>query len=256
MPRAASPSRPARPTLEHETRLREAGTAQIIAGIDEAGRGPLAGPVVAAAVILPDNFRHRHLHDSKKLTPARRQEIYRELTTSLDVVWACAALDAGEVDRLNILRATHEAMRRAFLALDRRADHALIDGLPVHPFPVAHTALVEGDALSLSIAAASVIAKVTRDRMMDEFDRQFPAYGFSRHKGYSTSRHLAILARDGPCPIHRYSFRPVAEPHLAFAAYGSEAAAGLGRRKGGGEVSAALGLPGALPTVPPAGPQG
>ena len=153
MPRAASPPRTARPTLEHETRLREAGTARVIAGIDEAGRGPLAGPVVAAAVILPDGFKHRHLHDSKKLTPTRRQEIYRELTTSLDIVWACAALDASEVDRLNILRATHEAMRRAFLALDLRPDHALIDGLPVHPFPVPHTSIVEGDGISLSIAA-------------------------------------------------------------------------------------------------------
>ena len=256
MPRAASTVRTARPTLEHEGRLRESVGAQCIAGIDEAGRGPLAGPVVAAAVVLPVGFAHRHLHDSKKLSPARRAALYRELTTDLDIYWACAALDSADIDRLNILRATHEAMRRALLALPIRPDHALIDGLPVHPFPVPHTALVEGDALSLSIAAASVIAKVTRDRMMEEFDARFPAYGFSRHKGYPTSRHLAILARDGPCPIHRYSFRPVAEPHLAFAAYGSAAAAGLARRKGGGEVSPNLGLQGALPAFPPAGSQG
>ena len=256
MPRAASPPRPARPHLEHEARLREAGTAAVIAGIDEAGRGPLAGPVVAAAVVLPADFKHRHLHDSKRLTPARRKAIYGELTTSLDIRWACAALDARDVDRLNVLHATHEAMRRAVLALDPRPDHALIDGLPVHPFPIPHTALVEGDGISLSIAAASVIAKVTRDRMMEEFDRQFPAYGFSRHKGYSTRQHLAILARDGPCPIHRYSFRPVAQPLLAFAAYGSTTPAGLGRRAGGGEVPAELGLQGSLPPVPSAGPQG
>ena len=256
MPRAASPVRLTRPDLEHETRLRESGSARGIVGVDEAGRGPLAGPVVAAAVMLPGDFKHRHLHDSKKLTPARRKSIYRELTTSLDVVWACATLDAGEVDRLNILRATHEAMRRAVLSLDLRPDHALIDGLPVHPFPIPHTAIVEGDSISLSIAAASVIAKVTRDRMMEEFDAQFPAYGFSQHKGYPTSRHLAILARDGPCPIHRYSFRPVAQPLLAFAAHGSAASAGLARRKGGGEVSPTLGLQGALPTVSSEGSQG
>ena len=230
--------------------------ARVIAGIDEAGRGPLAGPVVAAAVVLPDGFTHRHLHDSKKLSPARRQAIYRELTTSPAVVWACAALDACEVDRLNVLRATHEAMRRAVAGLSLRPDHALIDGLPVHPFPVPHTAIVEGDAISLSIAAASVIAKVTRDRMMEELDARFPAYGFSRHKGYATSQHLAILARDGPCPIHRYSFRPVAQPLLAFAAHGSAASSGLGRRDRGGPVPPAGGLQGALSPVSSTEPEG
>ncbi len=256
MPPAESPIRPDRPHLEHETRLRKSGGARVIAGIDEAGRGPLAGPVVAAAVVLPEGLEHRHLHDSKKLTPRRRQAIYRELTTAPDILWSCAALDAGDVDRLNILRATHEAMRRAVLGLACQPDHALIDGLPVHPFPIPHTAIVDGDSISLSIAAASVIAKVTRDRMMEAFDAQFPAYGFSRHKGYPTCQHLAILARDGPCPIHRYSFRPVAEPHLAFAAYGSAASAGLGRRKGSRQVPATVGLQGALPPVPPARPEG
>lgn len=188
----------------------------LVAGIDEAGRGPLAGPVVAAAVILPEGFTHRHLNDSKRLSPARRARIYRELTGNLAVTWAAAVVDSTEVDRLNILRATHEAMRRAFHALPLRPDHVLIDGLPVHPFPVAQTALVGGDALSLSIAAASVVAKVTRDRLMEELDACYPGYGFSRHKGYATSHHLAILARHGPCPIHRFSFRPVAEPRLPF----------------------------------------
>ncbi len=217
MSSAAPATLPARPHLEHEARLYAAGAARWVAGIDEAGRGPLAGPVVAAAVILPRDFKHRYLTDSKRLLPRRRADIYRELTNSLDVVWACATLDAQEVDRLNILRATHEAMRRAFAALAQPADHALIDGLPVHPFPVAHTALVSGDAISLSIAAASVIAKVTRDRQMDELDARFPGYGFSRHKGYATSHHLAALAREGPCPIHRFTFRPVAQPLLPFA---------------------------------------
>ena len=214
---AAAPPSPSRPHLEHETRLRQSGVATLIAGIDEAGRGPLAGPVVAAAVILPDGFFHRRLDDSKKLSPTRRAAIYRELTNDPRVCWAVAAVEAPEVDHLNILRATHEAMRRAFGALPRQPDHALIDGLPVHPFPVPHTAIVGGDAASLSIAAASVIAKVTRDRLMDELDARYPAYGFARHKGYATSQHLAILARDGPCPIHRYSFRPVAQPVFSFA---------------------------------------
>ena len=217
MPVAAASPSPPRPHLEHETRLLASGAATLIAGIDEAGRGPLAGPVVAAAVVLPQGFAHRRLNDSKKLAPGHRQAIYRELTADRTVLWAVAAMDAAEVDRLNILRATHEAMRRAFRALERRPDHALIDGCPVHPFPVPHTAIVDGDAISLSIAAASVIAKVTRDRLMDELDALYPAYGFSRHKGYATSHHLAILARDGPCPIHRYSFRPVAQPVFAFA---------------------------------------
>ena len=217
MPDATAPLVPLRPHLEHETRLRQSGAAKTIAGIDEAGRGPLAGPVVAAAVVLPDGYEHRRLNDSKKLAPSSRQAIYRELTTDSSVQWAVASLDASEVDRLNILRATHEAMRRAFGALPRRPDHALIDGRPVHPFPVPHTAIVDGDAISFSIAAASVIAKVTRDRLMEEIDMRYPAYGFSQHKGYATSRHLAILARDGPCPIHRYSFRPVAQPVFSFA---------------------------------------
>ena len=220
---AAPASPPARPHLEHETRLRATGAATLVAGIDEAGRGPLAGPVVAAAVILPENYAHRHLHDSKRLSAARRARIYRDLTDDPAVTWAAAALDSTEVDRLNVLRATHEAMRRALHALSRRPDHALIDGLPVQPFPVPHTALVGGDGISLSIAAASVIAKVTRDRLMEEFDGRYPGYGFSRHKGYATSQHLAILARHGPCPIHRFSFRPVAEPRFSFAAPGPPA---------------------------------
>lgn len=217
MPSAALAPLPARPHLEHEARLRASGAARSIAGIDEAGRGPLAGPVVAAAVVLPVRFKHRHLHDSKRLSARLRGDIYRELTTSLDIVWACVAVEAREVDRLNILRATHEAMRRALGALVQPADHALIDGLPVHPFPVPQTALVSGDAISLSIAAASVIAKVTRDRLMDEIDARFPGYGFSRHKGYATSDHLAALARQGPCPVHRFTFRSVCQPLLSFA---------------------------------------
>lgn len=203
-----------RPHLEHEERLRAAGVS-LIAGIDEAGRGPLAGPVVAAAVVLPASFAHRKLHDSKQLAPALREEIFAELTADPRMCWSWAAAEPAEIDRINILRATHEAMRRALAGLAQRADHALIDGLPVRPFPIAHTALVRGDGISLSIAAASVLAKVTRDRLMDAADAEFPNYGFARHRGYATREHLAMLQRHGPCPLHRRSFAPVAE-QLAF----------------------------------------
>jgi len=182
-----------------------------VAGIDEAGRGPLAGPVVAAAVVLPPGFFLPGLDDSKKLSPRKRESLHARLTSDPDILWACARCEPGEIDSLNILRATHLAMRRAFLALAVRPPHALIDGLPVPDFPCPHTALVGGDGLSLSIAAASVIAKVERDRTMDELDAQFPEYGFCRHKGYPTAEHLDRLRRHGPTPVHRLSFAPVAK---------------------------------------------
>ena len=198
----------------HERKLRKAGV-EIIAGIDEAGRGPLAGPVVAAAVILPERFRHKTLTDSKQLSAEVREEIYCELTApGCGITWAVSIVDHEEIDRINILRATHQAMRRAMVALTLAPQHALIDGLPVRPFPIPHTALVGGDALSLSIAAASVIAKVTRDRIMLEMDALYPVYQFSQHKGYGTPGHLAMLSTHGPCPIHRRSFLPVREAQL------------------------------------------
>lgn len=212
-PAARSRRVPRRPNFKHEEAIYAAG-ARCVAGIDEAGRGPLAGPVVAAAVILPRGFRHRRLHDSKKLPPELREEIYAELTANEAICWACGVVEPGVIDRVNILQATHAAMRRAVRRLSRAPDHALIDGLPVRPFPISHTAIVAGDAKCLSIAAASVIAKVTRDRLMRELDQRYPAYGFARHKGYATSDHLAILESHGPCPVHRFTFRPVAEPLL------------------------------------------
>ena len=199
--------------LTHEDRLYEAGCA-CVAGVDEAGRGCLAGPVVAAAVVLPRAFRHETLDDSKRLTAAKRERIYDELTADAEVFWAFAAVDAAEIDRMNILRATHEAMRRAVGKLKRLPDHVLIDGQPVRPFEVEQTALVGGDGISLSIAAASVIAKVTRDRIMVEMDRLYPGYGFVRHKGYGTKEHCESLQTHGPSPIHRRSFGPVAQAVL------------------------------------------
>ena len=196
-------------SLKHERSLWKNGV-PIVAGIDEAGRGPLAGPVVAAAVILPETFRHKTLTDSKKLSGSQREEIYAELIANADVCWAAAVVEHDEIDRINILRATHEAMRRAARSLTVAPDHVLIDGLPVAPFPIPQTAIVKGDAQSLSIAAASVIAKVTRDRIMLALDARFPEYGFARHKGYGTSLHLSRLQTHGPSPIHRKTFLPVA----------------------------------------------
>ncbi|HEY1769079.1 MAG TPA: ribonuclease HII [Chthoniobacterales bacterium] len=201
--------------FRHEKYLRSLGVVRI-AGIDEAGRGALAGPVVAAAAILPERFRHRRLTDSKQLSPDLREEIYACLTSQDDVVWAIGVVDNVEIDRINILRAAHAAMRIAVSGLKIAPDHVLIDGLPVSPFPLPQTAIIDGDCLSKSIAAASVIAKVTRDRLMREFCARFPGYCFSQHKGYGTELHLAKLHEHGPCPIHRRSFEPVAQQLFAF----------------------------------------
>ena len=203
--------------FRHEKKLRAIGVVRI-AGIDEAGRGALAGPVVAAAAILPEHFRLRRLKlkDSKQLSPERREEIYHYLTTRSEIVWAIGIVDHLEIDRINILRASHQAMRIAVAGLTIPPEHVLIDGLPVFPFPLPQTAIIDGDCLSFSIAAASVIAKVTRDRLMREFCACFPEYCFSQHKGYGTELHLQRLHEHGPCPIHRRSFEPVAQPLFAF----------------------------------------
>ena len=187
----------------------------LVAGVDEAGRGPLAGPVVAAAVILPDDCTLEGLNDSKKLTAKKREHFHAMLTVRADIHWAIGQADVAEIDRLNILRATHLAMARAVAALPRKPDHALVDGLPVRGLPVPHTALVAGDTLSLSIAAASIIAKVTRDRLMTALDAEYPQYGFARHKGYGVREHLEALRSHGPSPVHRRSFQPVAQAQFA-----------------------------------------
>ena len=187
-----------------------------IAGIDEAGRGPLAGPVAAAAVILPLDFTCPGLDDSKKITAARREILFEKITSDSSVIWAVAVADHEEIDRINILRATHLAMRRAAEKLKQVPDHCLIDGLPVRDFPFSHEGIVKGDGLSLSIAAASIIAKVTRDRIMREIDREFPQFGFAKHQGYGTKAHLEALRTYGPCRHHRRSFQPVAQLALPF----------------------------------------
>lgn len=201
--------------FHHERTLLLRGVRHL-AGIDEAGRGPLAGPVVAAAVVLPTGWIEggmpgelRDLNDSKQLTEARREELYEFLMNSSEVRKGIAECDAELIDRINILEATHLAMNRALDALGFVPDHALVDGREVKTLKVPQTALVKGDCLSYSIAAASVLAKVTRDRQMLEWDCRHPAYGFAEHKGYGTPRHLEAIARHGPCPVHRRSFAPL-----------------------------------------------
>jgi len=197
-------------SLRHEKRLWRTGLA-CIAGIDEAGRGPLAGPVIVAAVVLPQNFRLAGLDDSKRLDPIKRLRVFEALMRCDRVIWNVAERTHEDIDRVNILQATHEAMREAVLTLQLTVEHALVDGLAVPRFPCHHTALVGGDALSLSIAAASVIAKTFRDRAMENWHQHYPIYGFSHHKGYPTPAHLDTLRRYGPCPIHRKSYAPVAQ---------------------------------------------
>jgi len=196
------------PSLFYEQAKRKEGY-QLVAGIDEAGRGPLAGPVSAAAVILPDGFSHTLLDDSKKLTEKRREIIYEEITNRDDIVWGMSMGDREEIDSINILKSTHAAMARAARKLKQLPDYCLIDGLSVPNFPIASEGIVKGDTKSLSIAAASIIAKVSRDRIMLKYAEQYPEYGFEKHKGYGTSLHLEALKKHGPCPIHRQTFAPV-----------------------------------------------
>jgi ribonuclease HII len=203
------------PDLTFETALHARGLHRI-AGVDEAGRGPLAGPVAAAAVILPSGFSCPGLDDSKKINATKREELYERLIGDPAVIWSVATADHEEIDTLNILRATHLAMRRAAETLSPPPDHCLIDGLPVRDFPFPYDAIVKGDGLSLSISAASIIAKVTRDRMMHEIDREFPEFGFAKHQGYGTKAHLEALRIHGPCRYHRRSFQPVAQLSLPF----------------------------------------
>ena len=195
--------------LRHEKLAWSQGLRRV-AGVDEVGRGPLAGPVVAAAVVLPPEGLPAGLDDSKALSAKERERLARELKQLPTVEVALALRSPAEIDDLNILRCTHATMREALEQIQPPPDFALVDGLPVPGLPVPSKALVKGDSLSASIAAASIIAKVYRDRLMVEAARRYPGYGFENHKGYCTREHVASLRELGPSPIHRKSFRPVA----------------------------------------------
>lgn len=192
------------PTLAIEDTLRAEGYA-VVCGCDEAGRGPLAGPVAAAAVILPAGCVIDGLDDSKKLTEKKREALF-DVVRQTAVSYAVELVEPEEIDRINILEASLLAMRRAVEKLSPRPDFALIDGNVARGFPLPARAVVRGDALSMSIAAASVLAKVTRDRLCLELDRLYPEYGFAVHKGYPTPAHKAAVMQYGPCPCHRKSF--------------------------------------------------
>ncbi len=194
-----------------------------IAGIDEAGRGPLAGPVVAAAVLLPVDWilgglpkKLKKTNDSKQLNHQERENLFAELTAHSAIRYGVGHVDERMIDQINILQATHRAMNFALAQLDPFPQHALVDGLPVKTLCCPQTAIVDGDCLSYSIAAASIIAKVTRDRMMIAYHEAFPLYGFHEHKGYGTPEHVAALKQHGPCPIHRMTFSPIRPEQTEF----------------------------------------
>jgi len=196
-----------RPDLRHERRFWVGGL-QVIAGLDEVGMGPMAGPVVAAAVIFPPETFIKGVHDSKQLTPEQREELFPLIhQRALCVTVGVAEVD--EIDRLNIYHAAVTAHLRALAALRPEPQHVLVDGRRIRALTLPHTAIVGGDRKSFCIAAASIVAKVTRDRMMVELDARYPGYGFARHKGYCTADHIAAVERLGPSPIHRTSFAPV-----------------------------------------------
>lgn len=181
------------------------GKIEYIAGVDEVGRGPLAGPVVATAVILPPDFAVLGVNDSKKLSEKRREELY-DVILGEAVDWSIGMRDPEVIDRINILEATKEAMAEAVAGLRKRPDHVLIDALTLPSLEIPQTGVVKGDANCLCIAAASIVAKVTRDRMMAEYHKMYPAYGFDRNKGYGTKAHYEGIEKEGICPIHRKSF--------------------------------------------------
>jgi ribonuclease HII len=187
----------------------------LVAGADEAGCGPLAGPVVAAAVVFPFSWlegglykKLRGLNDSKQLAEEQREKFYSIITTHPEIRYAIATVDVDMIDRINIRQAAWRAMNIALDQLNPKPQHVLIDGLRIKWLPYPQTALVQGDCKSYSIAAASVLAKVTRDRLMRELDKVYPGYGFAEHKGYATPQHYAAINERGPCAIHRRSFAP------------------------------------------------
>jgi ribonuclease HII len=200
--------------LSYECDLWRAGT-PLVAGADEAGCGPLAGPVVSAAVVFPCSWlesglysKLRGLTDSKQLTEEQRLKYYSILTSHPEIKFAIAVIDVETIDRINIRQAAWRGMHLALDQIRPRPQHVLVDGLRIKWLPYPQTALVQGDCKSYSVAAASVLAKVTRDRLMQDYEKLYPGYGFGEHKGYSTPKHMAAIAALGPCPIHRRSFSP------------------------------------------------
>ena len=205
-----------RPEQGERTSAARVGTVRLlVAGVDEAGRGPLAGPVVAAAVILDPARPVEGLRDSKALTGAARDRLAVEIRASA-IAWAVASADVLEIDTINILQASLLAMRRAIAALSVRPSEALIDGNRCPELDCPSRAVVKGDRDIPSISAASILAKTVRDAMLVELDRTYPLYGFAQHKGYATAEHLAALNRHGPCPAHRRSFAPVVQISFGF----------------------------------------
>jgi ribonuclease HII len=195
--------------LRYETELRERGVT-VIAGVDEAGMAPLAGPVVAGACILPPDYRPRGIDDSKQLDRRARERLAEDIRRNA-VAWAVARAEVEEIDRINIYRAGLLALTRAVLGLGTTPEHVLVDARKLPEVRVPQTPIIHGDALSLTIAAASILAKTARDALMAELDAAHPGYGFARHKGYPTADHFDALRRLGACPIHRRSFQPVRE---------------------------------------------
>lgn len=193
--------------LQYEEALYKEG-ARYIAGIDEAGRGPAAGPVTVAAVILPAGWMYAGIDDSKKVPPHKR-EVFYNIIAEQAVALACVSKSEREIDNLDIYHATMAAMYEAVEALSVRPDAVIVDAMPLRDLPMRHLSLVGGDGKSFSVAAASIIAKVTRDRIMEEYDGQYPQYGFGEHKGYLTQAHRDAIVAYGPCPIHRKSFEPI-----------------------------------------------
>ena len=182
---------------------------KVIAGVDEAGRGPLAGPVVAAACLIPENLFIPGVDDSKKLLQKKRQEIFKQIVSDPRIIYCVGLVEVEIIDKINILQATIQAMLLAIEGLAKKPDYLLVDGLKLPHPSIPSLKIIAGDALSQSIAAASIIAKETRDRLMIEYHQKWPEYGFDQHKGYGTEKHLAAIDKHGPCPIHRMSFDPI-----------------------------------------------
>lgn len=194
---------------QEEAELRKRGFS-VIAGVDEAGRGPLAGPVVAAAVILPADYKNGLINDSKQLTALQRGRMFVEIKNSA-LSWAAVAISPAKIDEMGILNASKLAMRQAILKLDPMPDFILTDAVPVNVMGIAQKPIVQGDAKVFSIAAASILAKVTRDEMMMKYDKKYPQYGFGEHMGYGTELHLTAIKKHGATPIHRMSFSPLSK---------------------------------------------